>query len=68
MKKKVVSGKNLPARLPLTTTVTALLAMDHWEVSGVWRGVIGAVLAFVWVASLVEMFTETAVELFKGEG
>lgn len=64
MKKiKVVSQKNLPARLPLAWTAIAWLFLDQYDVDGVWRGVIYALGVLWWVLAAWAFWIQEFVEL-----
>ena len=60
---KVIAGKNLPIRLPITLSILLWLLLDRLGApSWVW-GVVGTLLAIVWIVAIYAVFTQESVEL-----
>ena len=63
---KVVAPKNLPARLPVTPTIVAWMAMDYYESPAWLYGCLGTLLIIIWIASLVKLSRQVNTDLFEG--
>lgn len=61
-KTKVIAWKNLPTRFPTYQTVLAWLLLDRFHVPGYVYGIVGTVLAFLWVGSIMMMCKEEKAE------
>lgn len=61
----VVSPIALPAKLPLWNTVTAWLALDHFNSSDLARGIVWTVVAFIWIATIICIVREEKVDPFE---
>ncbi|MDD5517847.1 MAG: hypothetical protein PHV98_00665 [Candidatus Omnitrophica bacterium] len=66
-KKKVISAKNLPPKLPVTITIIIKLCIDYYQIPPVWQGVIFVVLAFYWIATIIAFFSAQYVDIFEGK-
>ncbi|MBN9356216.1 MAG: hypothetical protein J0I15_07200 [Herbaspirillum huttiense] len=64
-KRKVISRKNLPTRMPIALTIALGLLLDRCAAPGWVWGVAGTLMAVVWVAVIFGMFTEDDVEVLK---
>ena len=60
---KVIAKKNLPVRLPFVGTAVAWLLLDRFDVDGVWRGVVYALVGLWWILIVVVFWLEEYVEL-----
>lgn len=63
-KRKVIAWKNRRTPSPVILTLVLMLTMDHWEFSGVWRGVIYACLALFWIGFIVDWLQAEEVDIF----
>lgn len=66
-KRKVVSRKNLPMRMPLVGTLVWWLVLDKLGAPGWVWGVLGTIIAVGWFAFVVDVFIRDDVEVLKGE-
>lgn len=64
-KKKVLSLKSLPAKLPITSTVTCALALYYWKAPEWLWGVFGILFAFAWVTVIFNKVIEEEVDFLK---
>lgn len=64
-KRKVISRKNLPTRMPLALTIALGLLLDRCAAPGWVWGVVGTLMAVVWIAVIFGMFSEDDVEVLK---
>ncbi len=61
---KVLHPKNLPTRLPITTTTVAWLALDRLHApQWLWAST-ATVGALLWIAAVMLLFKETRVRLW----
>lgn len=67
-KRRVISNKNFPARLPITFTVVVWLFLDRLQVSDVTWGVVITILAIYWIGNIYLLFKEEHVDLFEIKG
>lgn len=66
MKKvKVVSNKNLPARLPFFRSLTVALAIDYWNAPAWLVGAVTTFMVIYWIVSIVTIGLSDQVEIFK---
>lgn len=63
--KKVVHSANLPARLPIYQTATVWLLVDRFDTPPLWRGVIYAVLALIWVGAFIRLWVEKPTRIWN---
>lgn len=64
MKKiKVISNKNLPARPPLWSSMTAWLMLDRFDAPGWVYGVVGCLFVLLWIFYFCTWVTHEATEL-----
>lgn len=68
MKVKVVHHKNLPTKLPINITLIAWLMLDRLDAPQLAWGIVGTVLAFIWIVLVIAMFVEEKVNLFPADG
>lgn len=66
MSTKVISVKNLPARLPITSTAVFYLLMDNLNASPVAWGVGITLYAILWVICITAICMEERVDIMKG--
>lgn len=62
-KKRVISRKNLPKRIPLYQAMVAYLMLDKFNASGWVWGVVGTIFFLVTIVSFHDIMTEDEVEL-----
>ena len=65
--KKVIAYNNLPSRLPVVATVTCWLALEHWHAPQWLYGVFGFFFLIGWIACIVGLVTEEAIDLLKND-
>ena len=65
MKNEVIAFKNLPSRLPVIQSIVFWLLLDRVQPPRWCWGVIGTVLAFIWVVCLVGFFKQKEVDILK---
>lgn len=58
MTRTVLPWGIMPAQLPLQTTALAYLLLDRWQAAGWVWGVVGTMLALIWVWALIRMYTD----------
>lgn len=58
MTRTVLPWAVMPAQLPTQTTALAYLLLDRWQAAGWVWGIVGTVLALIWVIALIRMFTD----------
>lgn len=63
--KKVISRKNLPAKLPVTSTVLYTFLMYHFDADRLWWGVFIALTTLVWIALIAVLIKENDVDVFN---
>lgn len=64
IRRKVVSWKSMPSRLPINMSVVVWLVLDRLKPPGWVWGACGAVLLIVWVASIISMCREEGTEIW----
>lgn len=65
-KRKVVSLKNMPVRMPIMTTINCWLIYKYVGVPEIWQGVMITFLLILWIGYfLVKISGEEEHELFK---
>lgn len=64
---KVVSRKNLPAKLPIYSTAVAYLLLDKFHAADWVWGVIGTLYTLIWIICIVAIVKQEQVELFPKE-
>lgn len=62
---KVIKRNNLPAKLPISSTVTCLLALDYWHASQWLWGVFGALFLVHWILIIVTIIIQEESDVFK---
>ena len=58
MTRTVIPWNALPAQLPVQTTALVYLLLEHFEAPGWVRGVLGTLLALLWVGAAIRMWTQ----------
>ena len=66
-KRKVISSKNLPMRMPIIGTLVWWLVLDKLGAPGWVWGVLGTVLFVGWIAAIADIWNRDDVEVLKGE-
>lgn len=64
---KVISYKNMPVRLPVGGSCVLYLLLDRFQAPGWVWGVLGTLLAILWIVAVHKMFTQKQTELFEAE-
>ena len=64
MSERVIAPRNLPARLPFSSTLLVILCLDLWSASGWLCGIIGTVTAVYWALILYVYWNEKRVDIF----
>ena len=65
MKKyKKISASNIPGKIPLHLTLTALLAIKIYRIPDFWIGVISIFFALIWIGWIVEVIKKEEIDLF----
>jgi hypothetical protein len=62
---KVISYKNLPARIPLVPIAVAYLLLDKFKAPGYVWGIVGTILGIIPIVAIIAKAIETPVEIFK---
>ena len=62
---KVISVKNLPARFPVLTTAVSYLYLDKYNAAGWVWGVVGTVLAILWILVVIVKAYEEETDILK---
>lgn len=65
--KKVLSNSNLPTRLPIWSSMTCWLALEHWNAPQWLYGALGLFFLISWVTSIVGLATEEKIDLLKND-
>lgn len=64
-KHKVFDRKQLPAHLPLLSTMVAYLMLDKFNAVGWVWGCVGTVYAILWLGSIISLLTEEPIDLLN---
>jgi hypothetical protein len=64
-KRKVIS--NLPARLPIASTILYIFLMDYYQVDRLWWGIFITVYGVYWILLIIGLFMQEKVDIFKEE-
>ncbi len=67
MKQKKIDRKNLPAKLPVTSTIVAIMAMDYWNAAEWIWGAVVIVGLIIWIACLWSVSNENNIDIFKNK-
>ncbi len=68
MTKRVIKNANLPARLPVGSTIAVGLLLDRLHAhEWVW-GAVGLLFAIMWIGSIYQMATEVQTDVFQKYG
>lgn len=65
MKRRVIAGKNFPARAPLLLSLVAWLVLDRLGAPQWMFGVVGTVLVILWIVWLWDVTTRIDVDVIK---
>jgi hypothetical protein len=63
--RRVISGRNLPSRIPLWSTLTVWLLLDRYQPPGWVWGAVGLFFLLIWAAWLHDSFTKVDVDLLS---
>jgi hypothetical protein len=63
MKKRVISYKNLPSRIPVYQAMVAYLMMDKFNAAGWVWGVVGTIFTIVIISSIIGLFNQIEVDV-----
>lgn len=62
---KVISYKNLPARAPILLTAVAYLYLDRYNAPGWVWGIVGTLMAFLWISYMLANYWQEQIDLRK---
>jgi len=62
---KVISTKNLPVKMPIWSSITAALALDHWNAPEWLWGAVGLFFILGWVVIIISMVKQEKVDVFE---
>jgi hypothetical protein len=62
---KVIKRKNLPSRPPLLLTAVLYLFLDKFNAPDLIWGILGTLMAIIWVAVIYSMVKEDDVDIFE---
>lgn len=65
--RKVISGKNLPMRLPIVGTIVFCLALDRIGAPGWVWGAIAAPVMFWWAVAIYDTVSRVPVEIIMDD-
>jgi hypothetical protein len=65
--RKVISGENLPMRMPLYATLLAWLVLDKVQAPGWLWGAIGLALVLLWIIWIIDVVYRKDVDIFTEE-
>lgn len=65
MSKKVLTHNNFPSRLPIWSSLTCWLALDHWNAPQWLYGAMGLFFLIVWGICINGILTEERVDLLN---
>lgn len=63
--KKVISYKNLPAKLPFFQTAVCWLALDYYQAPGWLWGVMATLFSILWIVGIYTVGTQEEVNILK---
>ncbi len=63
MKKRVIKRDNLPSKIPVFQMMTAYLMLDKFNATDWVWGVVGTIMAVVFIGNVVNFFKETEVDV-----
>lgn len=63
--KTVVSFDNLPAKLPLNTSLVWVTCLSYWEAPEWLIGVVGFLLVLGWIGYFISMSKQSQVDIFE---
>ena len=64
-KSKWIHPKNVPLKLPVTSSVVLYLLLDKLQVAGWVQGVAWTVMSLIWLGVVVAIFNSERLEEFK---
>jgi len=64
---KVIARKNLPVRLPLFPTITLWLLLDKLQSPGYVWGIVGTLMALIWIAAIFMIIKEKEVNVLENK-
>ena len=60
---KVISPKNLPTKIPVSFTAILFLIMDKYNAAGWVWGLVGGVMALLWIGCIITISKEERMEI-----
>lgn len=60
----VIKYKELPGKLPVTSTITIIIALDYWNAPEWSYGVIGVFLCFKWAFCIYQIAVQKQTSIF----
>jgi hypothetical protein len=68
MKKfKVISVKNLPAKLPLSSTLIAFLFLDRFHAPAWLWGALGSLYLIVWILIIARICNQKSIDILEDQ-
>lgn len=64
-KKKVISAKNIPVKLPIILTAVAFLYLDRYDPPGFVWGVSWTLLGLLWILCIISKSEEEPTDILK---
>lgn len=64
MKRKVISPKSLPTKLPVWQTLVAFLALEYWDAREWIYGACGLFFFIIWLTAIINIIREQRVDIF----
>ena len=64
-KRKVIAQKNFSMRSPLMPTVVVWLLLDRFQAPGWVWGVVGTLVAILWIAFVAQAWTNEITDIFE---
>ena len=65
--KKTKVIKNIPNKLPLTSTVLYTFLLYYFDVNGIVWGIFGTIYAIYWILVIVIIYNQERIDLFNEE-
>lgn len=62
---KVISRKNVPSYPPLLFTIVMWLLLDRVQAAGWVWGVVGTLVAIIWIGFIINVSKEDQTDIFK---
>jgi hypothetical protein len=63
--RKVIANNNMPVRLPIWSSITALIALEHWNAPQWVYGATGLFFLIIWIASIILLIVEEKTDIFN---